>query len=384
LSVRLGDMRAYFVVIAVSMVAACGGNANVTIPPGPDAAGPMDGGDAGAHMDVHAADAPGKDTGEPDTQGTDTGVDSGHPVDSGKDTGPITCPTVPDCSNSACKAQGYKCTPPPTTGWTIAAVDFTLEVACPPGYGTGYTMYTAPTGGPAMCTCSCSLVASPSCTSGDLEYAINSTAETTCTVDEIFAVNAGCDNYTTPTTLADYHQVLDIPGASGGECDPTEKTTLPPNGSTSDYVCPLDGSPSTTGCSGGDVCVATTSVESQCVIQVGADLICPAGYTVASEVGVSLSDTRGCTTCTCDPPTATCIDPSLVFYAAADCVGTVPTSATSIDMDGNCDATNPLTLDSYASVEYSATVSGAACGLGTVTSTGSLTLVDPHTLCCVP
>ena len=81
-----------------------------------------------------------------------------------------------------------------------------------------------------------------------------------------------------------------------------------------------------------------------------------------------------------NPPTATCSMPALTFYTAADCTGT----ATSIDMDGNCDATNPVTPDTYLSAQYTATTSGAACGKGSVISTGSLTLNDPQTLCCLP
>jgi hypothetical protein len=182
----------------------------------------------------------------------------------------------------------------------------------------------------------------------------------------------------------DYSEVMSTPGATGGTCGSTPSKMLPPNGSTSSYVCPLVGPASTEGCSGGDVCVATTSAMSRCVIGAGSSLACPGAYTVSHQVGASIIDSRDCGgPCTCESePTATCDEKTWTFYTGTDCTGT----AESVDMDGTCDATGSLSSFGYESYRYTADPSGATCGAATATPSaiGSLSLADPHTLCCLP
>jgi hypothetical protein len=382
-----------FFFLSASLLAAgggCGLDEEGIAPPG--SLGP-EGGDAFV-PDVRGRDAPGMDSHEPDGATRDATKDGARDAsrdaakdassDSFKDAGTetsTTCPPTPDCANPACKALGYVCTPKAPSGWSIAAVDFTSSVACPPGYGTSYTVVTAPTGGPASCGCPCSLSSSPSCVSGAIDFSFNAYyGDKSCdTADSLDANDGACT--TAVVAFSTLTEVTGLPGPTGGTCTGTATMSLPSTGSTPAYVCPLS-APSGTGCSSSEECVAVGSTESQCVIESGANA-CSGAYSVAYAVGSSVTDTRGCTgACTCGPPTATCGDRSWTFYSNGNCTG----AATSIDLDGSCDPTGPSFGTVDYSYQYTATPMGTACGTATATPTpsGSLGLVAPQTLCCLP
>jgi hypothetical protein len=370
------NMRLLDLVIVASMAgsaAACGLQ-EVGIP-----AEQADAGDGGGEMDVRAADAPGHDVVVVDARGMDSRADSPHEADAnGKDSGGKgPCPTTPDCSNPACKSEGYVCTPPAPKGWDIAAVDFTTEVACPPGYAPSYTVFTAPTGSPAVCDCSCSLGSSPSCTTGDFEFAYGATD---CSNTDVATANDGMCLSVSVTFVGDI-QIVTTPPATGGTCDKTQSVSVPPYVSTSNYVCALNGTASTAGCMGGEVCVATTSAQTRCIVQDGS-ASCPAPYTVAHPVGISVLDTRGCTgACTCGAPSAACDEQTWNFYTADDCTGT-PVPA---PMDGTCDPVGSL-AGTYLSNQYTADPTGVTCGLplASPSPSGSVSLDTPQTVCCLP
>jgi hypothetical protein len=340
-----------------------------------------DAGDGGSSVDVRAGDAPGHDARVADVA-RDALPDSPHAADApGVDTSGGPCPTPPDCSNAACKSQGYLCTPPAPSGWTLAAVDLAGGTTCPPGYGTAFDVYTPPTGGSAECGCSCTVGSLPSCTTGGIVF--SSGGDSSCSSGSN-TKNAN-DGSCTPTTtsIAAHIKVTSLPTETGGTCSEAASSTLPPNGSTSEHVCPVSGPASTLGCSGGNVCVATTSEYSRCVLQPGAPA-CPGAYSVTYDVGVGVDDTRACSgACTCGEPTATCGDQTWTYYADGIC-GSGGSFA--ISLDGNCDATGLPDGNMFYSYQYTASPVGTACGspTATPTATGSLSLTDPHSLCCLP
>jgi hypothetical protein len=325
-------------------------------------------------VDGQAPDGEGPADGAPDAARPDSPDE--------RDSTSGSCPSPPDCSNPACKAEGYVCTPAAATGWSIAAVDFTKDSPCPPGYGTSQTVATQPTGGPASCGCECSVGSLPSCVVGELENTYGD--DSSCSIGSVdYDANDGaCMNAT--HEFQSYSKVLSVPGATGGTCAATPSKALPASGSTSSYVCPLGGPASTKGCSSDDVCVATTGAMSQCVIQAGSSLSCPGPYTVSHAVGSSIVDSRDCGgSCACAAqPTATCGDETWTFYTGANCKGTAET----VDMDGSCDATGALSGYGYGSYQYTASPSGETCGAATATPSaiGSLSLADPRTVCCLP
>jgi hypothetical protein len=286
------------------------------------------------------------------------------------------CPTPADCANPACKSLGYVCSPPAPPGWSMAAVDFTGDGACPSGYGKSTKLATQPTSA-TTCGCSCALATAPSCVTGDIEFATGAAASS-CITKYVTDVNDGA---CTPAsvTLSAYTQFTGTPGATGGTC--TGTPMLPPTESTTDDVCVMTGALPTAGCSGGDVCVATTSSRKQCIIEEGSSS-CAGAYSVAHPVGASVEDTRTCTgACTCGAPTATCIDQAFTLYAGPNCTGT----SFSNDLDGACDPTHAACAP-FKSYKYTATASGEACGTatGAPTVSGSVSLVGPETLCCLP
>jgi hypothetical protein len=302
----------------------------------------------------------------------------GHAPDarSGADTGKSSCPTPADCNDPACVAEGYVCTPPAPMGWSIATVDFTGHAPCPPGYGVSQELPTPPTGGPASCGCTCAAGPLPSCTIGNVEYSAGST---TCTSAGHFDANGGLCTAAAEVVEA-FVEITAVPLPAGASCVATPSTTLPPTGSTTDAVCVWSGTPSTTGCSGGDVCVATTSARAQCILEEGSTS-CAGAYSAAYSVGASLDDTRACTgACTCGQPTAKCTKKTLTLYTAGTCTG----ATLVLDTDGVCDATGEV-ASMYNSYQYTATPT-VVCASPTETPApvGSLTLTDPQTLCCLP
>jgi hypothetical protein len=318
--------------------------------------------------DAPRQDAPGSDTSFPDAPAATDGQGG-------------LCPTPPDCSNPACVSDGYVCTPAaPDSGWSIVAVDFTGADACPSGFGTSYAVVSAPTGGPASCGCVCSVGSSPSCVVGKIDIEITNGGSAICNNPVTWDAADG-DCTATSATFAASVKVTGTPAASGGSCSGSPTTTLPPSGSTTSYVCPLTGAPSTTGCSGGQVCIAKSSAMSQCVAQSGS-VACAGAYTVSHDVGTSVTDGRTCTgECACGGPAGSCSAESWTFYSNNDCTGT----AYPVNLDGSCDPTG-FSGTSAFSYRYLATPTGTTCGAPTSTPTpsGSLSLAGAEQICCLP
>jgi hypothetical protein len=292
------------------------------------------------------------------------------------------CPTPPDCSNPACTSQGYVCTPPAPAGWSIASAVFTNDSACPAGFGPSQKLTADPKADPAECGCTCSIGSSPSCVVGSI---VSSTGNgSSCMAGDLTedANDGACMNGTFNWT--NYDKVTSTPGPTGGTCSATPTTTVPAYTSTTSYVCPLLAAAPTTGCMGGEVCVATTSARSQCVVQSGSSLACPATYTVSHDVGGSVVDSRACGgPCECGAPTGTtCTEMTWTFYGMQNCKG----GSGTINLDGNCDTTGVLGTGQTLSYQYTATPAGATCGTATSTPSagGSVSLMDPETLCCLP
>jgi hypothetical protein len=294
------------------------------------------------------------------------------------------CPSPPDCSNPACGAMGYACVPPAPAGqWTIASIDERGDASCPPGSDTPYEVETSPTGDSARCGCAaCSLSELPSCVSGEIDLAGSTALYETCSGNRTFSAKDGACTDIVARTLPSHVQVLDSPGASGGACKSSMRTTVPPARSTRMLVCPQRGAASTKGCSAGDVCVATRPAQTLCVIEPD-EASCRGSYSVAHAAGKAIKDTRSCAgSCACGEPSASCDDRTLSFYTALGCKGT----RASIGTDGGCDPVEQGVVTAYFSFQYTADPKGVACGApsGTPTPVGSVSLTSPLTVCCLP
>jgi hypothetical protein len=370
--------------VALASVAACGLSAAGEAPvvalvdagdasvPAPDA-GTSDGRTvADAHVDAHVRDVGAKDTSRPDSPG-----DSGSDVVDAKDAEPPPTCTVPDCSNPACLSEGYSCIAPPAA-WTFAAVDLTGDSPCPTGYGAD-TSYLTATFDAATCACACNPDAVPSCEMGNLTV---SYGDNGCTGNPPYmaAANGGA---CVPIQVSAHNQVTMTPGpAPGASCTASVTSSKMNPVTASISVCSAT-APSTTGCTGGDVCLPPTGARSQC-ITVGSLATCPAAFPTTHVVAASASgfdDTRACSNaCSCGPATAECINASDTLFTDTGCTS----GATVLPLDNACHATTPPGGGSYQSYKYAATTTVTCPAMGSTAPVGSVTPVSPTTVCCAP
>jgi hypothetical protein len=392
----MGLVRCLASCATVAGLAGCGLNATGELPAGaaagPDASSsrtrtPNDAATRDSHVgnaDAHAADASEgaegghavdasvEDVGSSEDGGQDGGHDAGHG-------GP--CPTPPDCDNPACTAEGYACAPSPS-GWTLAAVNFANASACPTGYTASAGLVTAPNSDPAVCSCACAVGTEPSCTTGSISGTYGGGGTSTTCGAGAYSLSANDGQCVTDlSTIEPLVRVSSFPAATGGTCSGTPMTQLPSDGSVPVYACTPSAAPTSTGCSAGNVCTATTAARTKCVMQAGPHS-CPSGYGNEHDVGSGVTDGRDCSgPCTCGSITATCINQTWEFYGADNLV---PCSgpATALVMDGSCDAQGAA-AGTYGSYLFSADPQ-ASCGPATASPspTGSATLNGPETLCC--
>ncbi len=349
----------------------------------------------GSFPDMDASS--GTDTGElgndalaVDSTVNDAAVDTGMP-DSSRDTGPDTgtdacvpsgaenctdgidndCDGKVDCEDPACTA--YACVPAVPAGWVYTAVS-PAPVACPGNSVSLGPVVVDPITTPATCGCSCSPSTPPSCTTGSIFAGYGGA----CGTSELFPSNNGaCTTFTGARSPSPFILVDALP-PSGGSCAAMPAFNVPPQPPPS-VACRASG-PLGKGCSGGQVCAPKGS-SSACVAQAG-QTSCPAGYGNAHALATSVSDTRGCSACTCGTPTASCTGASWDLYQQTNCSDMTPLTLT---VDGNCDSVNnPSPGSAYTAYKYfahPANVSCAGASSGS-TATGSVTLGGPEKLCC--
>src|SRR5262249_44709841 len=134
------------------------------------------------------------------------------------------------------------------------------------------------------------------------------------------------------------------------------------------------------GC-GADMVCAPLGGLSACISTEGA-VSCQGGYTQRRLVGTKqdIQDGRGCTTCSCDSPTAQCTNGALSFYAPNSCPERRAESPD--NADNNCD---PPPASTYNAYQYTATAINVTCPAPQKpTPTGSVTLNGSVTTCCAP
>ena len=92
------------------------------------------------------------------------------------------------------------------------------------------------------------------------------------------------------------------------------------------------------------------------------------------------TDTRACAQCSALGPTASCQNPTLIFYTDPECDG----GAQPLPANGACQAfpgAGPM-APTYEAARYTATVANELCvGSGGATE-GTVTFADEVTLCC--
>jgi len=285
---------------------------------------------------------------------------------------PIDVGVVPDVgpdTSATCPSTGACTDPNVPQGWTPVALTTSMQSPCPTDFGTADDVTMDPELGGSGCACSCTKTQDPDCQTGSSTW---SGIGLTC-ASGAASLNFSAGNCRPTTgTVDDYDKATTLK-ASGGACT---VAAVPNNGavtSTPGRLCTPDATCAPAVCGG----YAPTSFTA-CIVSDGS-VACPAAsafsvqHVVTSQAQVQCSDCgTGCTF------QGDCTTPELSFYSDNAC-GTL---IVSIPANGVCTQTNHANAV-VAGTRYTATSSFTGC-TATGTSTASLDLQSPRTVCCRP
>jgi hypothetical protein len=292
-----------------------------------------------------------------------------------------------DCADPLCVA-GYACYAPAPAGW-LGPIELYTGGSSPPGCGTPYAndvvdgngMLSAPM---AQCTCACGPVGGVDCdTSVDWTVYTDPFCTTSCGSGGMPPGNGNFCESTGGCGVESFKVQAGAPLLNLASCAPNPTTTVPPY-SWQEVArgCGYSGPNDMGGCMGGALCLAkpASPFGAAACIYASGDLGCPAGpYGVKKSFFTSVSDTRGCTQCTCGAPTdVTCaLNGSLTTYAVfgSPCSQPIATG----QANGTC-----VSSPGGAGIQgfVTATPSGGSCAAASVSPTGSATPTGPTTVCC--
>jgi hypothetical protein len=289
------------------------------------------------------------------TQGTDTGDT--------EDTDALAC------------SDGRTCTPAPPDGWSGPAVVHQGEVPsdCPDAFpDESFVAFDQLVADDPTCTCSCGSVTGATCNTVVRENA-HSCVSLHFGQSWPLADDDGCIPIeTSHTALRSDTPTLDVSNAS---CSAEPGEEIP----EAEFQLSVKGcaarDPGDT-CEAGGTCLpeAVDPYDEVCIYAEG-DLACPAGpYSQRSLVHSSFEDTRGCSDCSCDPPTGSCSG-SVWFWPACNII--IPPSSSG--PAGTCQTmdTSPNGVSFGAEFEVS-------CQASSVSPHGEASPVEPITICCLP
>jgi hypothetical protein len=318
------------------------------------------------------------------------GADGGQAGDAGKDGGPGADGSPSDATPSPDSpgSCGGVCTDAVPAGWSGPVTLFEQSgtpaptaPSCPSSFPTdaydGNADLTAPA---PTCSCACNPGTGAQCGSSSVEFYSDSLCLIACLAGSYALPPALC--VTTGCSSNPGSYVLAAPSVSfAGSCTPQPTSSIPPSTwGTTARACGT--TPTTGGCSGGALCVASPPAPfgKVCVSQPGM-AACPAGaYSVAHVFYGGVSDSRSCSGCSCGTPTGT------------SCTG-AQVDAFSMNT-GACGGTEtPLAFGSCATVgvpilgeqETTApTADNGTCSPSGGQPSGSGVPATPTTLCCTP
>jgi hypothetical protein len=281
-----------------------------------------------------------------------------------------------------------QCVPAAPAGWTgplafASVASPSTAPACPTNFAPALSAHTGLVPIPGTCSsCTCSVSSSyceiaganvysnDSCT----QFLQTSTVSTNaCTAvggsGTVMATDLGL-TATAKATCASGGGVLQ-PGATAWSADVV--ACKAPDAALVQANCP-----------GGDVCAPSAGApfaSKACVMQAG-DVACPAAYSQKQLVYGSFADAEACSACSCSasPSKNTCSGfPSIAFFPDDKC------AQTSVDTyaAGQCISTG--STDQAMSMELvDVSPPSVTCAAGQSTLSGSVSAVDPTTVCCLP
>ena len=349
-------------------------NADVDLGPADSDAGPGPAdADAGpADADAGPADA---DAG-PGPADADAGLDAAS-ADTGTD-------VLSPCSGA--------CAPAPPTGWEgpfeIAEANGGPLPSCNAvSWVDKYLFRALLNEAPATCTCTCGPPSGITCSAPTMNFfrRTDCSAGSSCgqaPLDTCVAIaNIPCP------TLRGFQ--LGPSSATGGACDAGSSTQLDPItwGAHARLCSPAAASPN--GCDPRSLCVPPVDPQFKnafCIAAAADAGACPTAYPVAhpgADAGGATyygnaKDERGCSPCTCSPPTgATCADASALTYTASD-VCTPRTDGVPVSAPVACASANGI----IGAVFAGASPSGGMCVPSGGQPQGAIVATAPYTICC--
>jgi hypothetical protein len=279
------------------------------------------------------------------------------------------CNGKTDCADPACTA-GYACVDAVPAGWNMVAYSETATLpACPaPFTGQADIVSIKGTGAPT-CSCPCTGVGAAACS---YTIAISGAMDCSGATTETVTPNANCTalgtNIATPNPA--YGKITATGPTS---CSNTVTKTVPPVLSARTCAPHAQGK----GCAGTQVCVAKPTGFNICASKPGANA-CSGSYGVARNSGASDTDSRDCTTCTCN--FTSCSTPMMTIGQSNACSGN---HSDTITTDGTCTLLANAPYPGQGAQYYKTSTATAPCAVGTPsTPTGTLTFVGQTTICC--
>jgi hypothetical protein len=284
-------------------------------------------------------------------------------------------------SNQTTAEKVCSCLPVPPDPWRgpFAIFEATGSPPAPfPDCASDYPVmalraFNNPVVTPARCSCACG-GATNSCAPPKMELYLDNLCSIPCPVPDV-TLGAACSSFEAPCgTDAVYVYVDPTDGWFSGCSAPKATVDVDRTPWTSSAeLCAV--SPASGACATGDVCVPPTGDSFEpgtyCVERDGLHG-CPfRGYTVPhAAYYATVTDTRGCTACTCNPPGVYCeVELSTSNGTACESVSPFPFSTGCIPATGGL-------------FDNGAPVDGAECTPSGGAPTGDFTLTDPMTICC--
>jgi len=283
------------------------------------------------------------------------------------------CNGLTDCADPACTTQGYACVAIPPNGWDVAPLDPSAQPGCPTDLKqTDVDVNPTIPAPPATCSCTCDQTAAPSCEQGNI--VVKAGPDATCGAGMMSYPASGGACVTQSVDVLPFAQITQPP-TMGGTCTPQATTTVPPDGSKG-QMCNNEAAFGA-GCAAGQQCAHVPAGYHECIHHGGANMACPPGpYTVPFAVG-TLQDNRGCTQCTCAPPT--CGNSTWNFYSSNNCSGGV---SISFPPTATCTGTGePSGGTTYQSYLFSSQPNACAAPAPPM-PTGGVQLNGQDTVCC--
>jgi hypothetical protein len=258
---------------------------------------------------------------------------------------------------------GGVCAPQVPAGWS-GPVELAVGSAAPPTCGSAYqgsswVSYDGLSAPDATCGCTC-----------------DAPTGFTCSVEVTSVVTPGCTVPTGPPMayasgqcdVGGYNNVS-TPTVAGGACQPNGSAAVPPTSWSGEArACAPTQAPGL--CSQGVCMPALDPTFLLCIEQAG-DQACPSGYPNKRTEYASVSDTRGCSACTCGAPSGISCGGRWTWYSDRNC----QTALASSSLPANCTGSNQ-------SAEYQAAPSGGSCGASGSSPTGSAQGAGAQTFCC--